>query len=231
MTRAKNFLAIVHPLRFFIRQQHRLGDRHVFTPRARFIPDAILDRFERVAPAERAVTARAAGARRATHRRRRAPARDLGDASLIFSCHGRIGRRASASGGQVRRLLPGAQGAFVEREDLLAQIALALLSREHVLMTGPPGTAKSQLAAPRARPHRRRGRPGSPACSRGSSPRARCRPTSSARSTSRRSWRRGAPSTSPTKACWARCTPSSTRCSTGATCCFARRSTCCRSAS
>jgi MoxR-like ATPase len=36
---------------------------------------------------------------------------------------------------------------FVEREDVLQQIALALLSREHVLMTGPPGTAKSQLAS------------------------------------------------------------------------------------
>ena len=54
MTRAKNFLAVVHPLRFFIRQQHRLGDRHVFTPRTRFIPDALLDRFERVAPGEHA---------------------------------------------------------------------------------------------------------------------------------------------------------------------------------
>jgi DNA helicase-2/ATP-dependent DNA helicase PcrA len=52
MTRAKNALAIVHPLRFFIRQQHRHGDRHVFTPRTRFIPDAILDRFARVTPAE-----------------------------------------------------------------------------------------------------------------------------------------------------------------------------------
>src|SRR4051812_11476418 len=37
--------------------------------------------------------------------------------------------------------------AFVEREELLAQIALALLSREHVLMTGPPGTAKSGVAS------------------------------------------------------------------------------------
>lgn len=36
---------------------------------------------------------------------------------------------------------------FVEREDLLAQVAMALLGREHVLMTGPPGTAKSGIAA------------------------------------------------------------------------------------
>jgi DNA helicase II / ATP-dependent DNA helicase PcrA len=50
MTRAKNLLELVHPLRFFIRQQARRGDRHVFTPRTRFIPDAILDRFERTSP-------------------------------------------------------------------------------------------------------------------------------------------------------------------------------------
>jgi DNA helicase-2/ATP-dependent DNA helicase PcrA len=52
MTRAKNALALVHPLRFFIRQQSRFGDRHVFTPRTRFIPDAILDRFDRASPAQ-----------------------------------------------------------------------------------------------------------------------------------------------------------------------------------
>ena len=50
MTRAKNALSLVHPLRFFIRQQSRFGDRHVFTPRTRFIPDTILDKFERVVP-------------------------------------------------------------------------------------------------------------------------------------------------------------------------------------
>jgi DNA helicase-2/ATP-dependent DNA helicase PcrA len=59
MTRAKNTLTIIHPLRFFVRQQSRLGDRHVFTPRTRFIPDAILDKFERVAPSDR--SARGAG--------------------------------------------------------------------------------------------------------------------------------------------------------------------------
>jgi MoxR-like ATPase len=35
---------------------------------------------------------------------------------------------------------------FAERRDVLQQLALALLSREHVLMTGPPGTAKSRMS-------------------------------------------------------------------------------------
>jgi DNA helicase-2/ATP-dependent DNA helicase PcrA len=50
MTRAKNALTLVHPLRFFLRQQARYGDRHVFVPRTRFIPDRLLDLFERFAP-------------------------------------------------------------------------------------------------------------------------------------------------------------------------------------
>lgn len=36
---------------------------------------------------------------------------------------------------------------FFERDDVLHQIALALLCREHALVTGPPGTAKSALAS------------------------------------------------------------------------------------
>ncbi|MFK8001597.1 MAG: AAA family ATPase [Polyangiales bacterium] len=36
---------------------------------------------------------------------------------------------------------------FVERDDVLKQLALALLAREHVLMTGPPGTGKSLLTS------------------------------------------------------------------------------------
>lgn len=35
---------------------------------------------------------------------------------------------------------------YLERDDVLAQAAMALLSREHLLITGPPGTAKSGLA-------------------------------------------------------------------------------------
>lgn len=38
------------------------------------------------------------------------------------------------------------EGAFFERETLLVQTALGLLCREHVLVTGPPGTAKSAVA-------------------------------------------------------------------------------------
>jgi DNA helicase-2/ATP-dependent DNA helicase PcrA len=56
MTRARNMLTLVHPLRFFVRQQSRLGDRHVFTPRSRFIPDTILEKFERVAFSDHAAT-------------------------------------------------------------------------------------------------------------------------------------------------------------------------------
>ena len=48
MTRAKNALHVVHPQRFFIRQQHRRGDRHVYTPVTRFIPETIRARFEQV---------------------------------------------------------------------------------------------------------------------------------------------------------------------------------------
>ena len=47
MTRARDHLYLVHPLRFFTREQHRHGDRHIYAPRTRFLPDAILGHFER----------------------------------------------------------------------------------------------------------------------------------------------------------------------------------------
>lgn len=49
MTRARTSLHLIRPLRFFVRQQPRYGDKHVIAPLTRFIADAIIDRFERVA--------------------------------------------------------------------------------------------------------------------------------------------------------------------------------------
>ena len=46
MTRAKLHLHLIQPLRFFRSQQHRHGDSYMFSPRSRFIPDAILNLFE-----------------------------------------------------------------------------------------------------------------------------------------------------------------------------------------
>jgi DNA helicase-2/ATP-dependent DNA helicase PcrA len=46
MTRAKDQLMLVLPQRFYTHQQARRGDRHVYAARSRFIPGAILDRFE-----------------------------------------------------------------------------------------------------------------------------------------------------------------------------------------
>jgi len=46
MTRAKEELDLVVPQRFYTHNQPRLGDRHVYATRSRFIPDSILDAFE-----------------------------------------------------------------------------------------------------------------------------------------------------------------------------------------
>ncbi len=47
MTRARDELHLVHPLRFYTRNQSRRGDAHLYSPRSRFVPDELLDRFER----------------------------------------------------------------------------------------------------------------------------------------------------------------------------------------
>jgi DNA helicase-2/ATP-dependent DNA helicase PcrA len=46
MTRARDQLTLLLPQRFYIHQQARRGDRHVYAARSRFIPAGILDRFE-----------------------------------------------------------------------------------------------------------------------------------------------------------------------------------------
>ena len=49
MTRAKQHLALMVPLRFHVGQQHRLGDRHLYGGLSRFIPPEVAALFERVA--------------------------------------------------------------------------------------------------------------------------------------------------------------------------------------
>jgi DNA helicase-2/ATP-dependent DNA helicase PcrA len=49
MTRAKNNLHLIVPQRFFAYGQPSNGDRHMYATRTRFIPDDILDKFERSA--------------------------------------------------------------------------------------------------------------------------------------------------------------------------------------
>jgi DNA helicase-2/ATP-dependent DNA helicase PcrA len=66
MTRAKQELHLIAPVRFYVTQQSRLGDRYVHGTRSRFLTDAVLERFERgtwPGGPEAAAPAAAAGAR------------------------------------------------------------------------------------------------------------------------------------------------------------------------
>jgi DNA helicase II / ATP-dependent DNA helicase PcrA len=49
MTRAKDDLHLVVPQRFFVHGQRAQGDRHMYASRTRFIPEKLLDLFERTA--------------------------------------------------------------------------------------------------------------------------------------------------------------------------------------
>jgi DNA helicase-2/ATP-dependent DNA helicase PcrA len=49
MTRAKDNLYLVVPQRFFVHGQHAQGDRHLYASRTRFIPETLLNLFERTA--------------------------------------------------------------------------------------------------------------------------------------------------------------------------------------
>lgn len=57
------------------------------------------------------------------------------------------GERFAVAAGRFAEFFRELDGAFAERSDVVCQLGLALLAREHVLVTGPPGTAKSQLAS------------------------------------------------------------------------------------
>jgi DNA helicase II / ATP-dependent DNA helicase PcrA len=63
MTRAKNDLDLIVPQRFYVHQQSRGGDRHLYAARTRFIPDALLRHFEqRTWPVRAATSPRTAAA-------------------------------------------------------------------------------------------------------------------------------------------------------------------------
>src|SRR5262249_5612614 len=65
MTRARDHLHLVVPQRFYANQQRSSGDRHMYAARTRFIPAALLDRFEsRAWPAAHAAAAAAAAPKR-----------------------------------------------------------------------------------------------------------------------------------------------------------------------
>jgi DNA helicase-2/ATP-dependent DNA helicase PcrA len=51
MTRAKQHLHLIQPLRFFRTHQHRFGSGYTIAPRSRFLPDDILPLFTRRAAA------------------------------------------------------------------------------------------------------------------------------------------------------------------------------------
>ncbi|MBI2958974.1 MAG: ATP-dependent helicase, partial [Betaproteobacteria bacterium] len=55
MTRARDDLVLMQPLRFYVRGQALGADRHIYAPRSRFIADADLEAFDLVgSPAQRA---------------------------------------------------------------------------------------------------------------------------------------------------------------------------------
>ena len=51
MTRARHHLHLLVPQRFYVTQQAARGDRHVYGSISRFLPPALHDLFEHVAPA------------------------------------------------------------------------------------------------------------------------------------------------------------------------------------
>lgn len=48
MTRARNDLHLLHPLRMYVKEQRRFGDRHVYTPVSRFLTDNVRNHLQLV---------------------------------------------------------------------------------------------------------------------------------------------------------------------------------------
>jgi DNA helicase-2/ATP-dependent DNA helicase PcrA len=56
MTRAKTRLELVSPLKYYVTQQSRMGDRHVYGARSRFLTRAVMARLEQIAWGESSET-------------------------------------------------------------------------------------------------------------------------------------------------------------------------------
>jgi DNA helicase-2/ATP-dependent DNA helicase PcrA len=54
MTRARDQLHLIQPHRFYTGSSRRNGDRHIYAPRTRFIPDDLLISFDQAAAGEAA---------------------------------------------------------------------------------------------------------------------------------------------------------------------------------
>ena len=79
MTRAKRDLHLVAPLRFYVTQQSRWGDKHVYGARSRFLTEPVLAAFEsRVWPTRARAADRAAGQQQRAHRCSGTSARHVG---------------------------------------------------------------------------------------------------------------------------------------------------------
>jgi DNA helicase-2/ATP-dependent DNA helicase PcrA len=48
MTRAKEYLHLLVPHRFYVTQQSAMGDRHIYASRTRFIPEGLAAQFDTV---------------------------------------------------------------------------------------------------------------------------------------------------------------------------------------
>jgi DNA helicase-2/ATP-dependent DNA helicase PcrA len=55
MTRAKSDLDLIAPLKYYVTQQSRMGDRHVYGARSRFVTKVVMSCLEPVSVAEEAV--------------------------------------------------------------------------------------------------------------------------------------------------------------------------------
>ena len=57
MSRAKDYLALMQPMRFYVRGQASGSDKHVYAPRSRFLMDDDIGAFELVSPRPHQTTA------------------------------------------------------------------------------------------------------------------------------------------------------------------------------